>query len=158
STLCPARMRAMGEMRIGCPQCGAGLVLDEEQAAAQKIRCPDCKAVFAVPREAPAEPATPPMRKRRAPRPRRSRPTSGMPVALLAVGGVVLLLLIAAGAVALVAFRGKGGSPFAAGGGPFSASGLGLNPLATKANFEKLNEGMTLDEVQSIVGAGNVAG
>jgi len=147
----------MGEMRIGCPQCGAGLVLDEEQAAVQKIRCPDCKAVFAVPRE-PAEPAMRPMCERRPPRRRRSASGSGMLVAWLAVAGVIVLVLLAGGVAAVIALRGKGGNPFAPGGGPFSASGLGLNSLATKANFEKLNEGMTLDEVQFILGAGNLAG
>jgi hypothetical protein len=45
-----ARIRAMPEKRVTCPQCGAALVLNAEMATAQKIRRPDCKAVCAPPR------------------------------------------------------------------------------------------------------------
>jgi hypothetical protein len=73
--------------------------------------------------------------------------------------GGFLLLLIGGGAVAFFAFRSNGqGSGINPGGGLLSPSGFGVNPLATKANFEKLNEVMTLDEVQAILGTGKAAG
>ena len=148
----------MADKKVICPQCGAALMVDGDSAA-RKVRCPDCKAVFAIPRDpAPREPA-PPKPFRRAPRQRRSSAGGGMSIVLLAVGGVALLILVVASAIAVIAFRGKGASgSIAASSGVFSPSGLGINPLATKANFDKLDEGMTLEEVQTIVGTGKAAG
>jgi hypothetical protein len=150
-------MCVMPEKKVVCPQCSAALILDSDPAA-EKARCPDCKAVFAVPRDPPPpKSASFPRSARRAPRPRRSSGGSGISITLLAIGSIALLILVVVGIFAVMAFRGKGGSPLAAGGGMFSPSGLGINPLATKANFDKLDEGMTLEEVQSIVGPGKAA-
>ncbi|HEV3146176.1 MAG TPA: hypothetical protein VGZ47_19980 [Gemmataceae bacterium] len=148
----------MSEKRIGCPQCGAALVLDGESAAAEKARCPDCKAVFAVPRDPSPREAAPPRPARRPVRSGRSSRGSGTPVVLLAVGSVALVILVVAGAIAVIALLGKGGVSPLAGGGAFSASGLGINPLATKANLGRVHEGMTLEESQAILGPGAPAG
>jgi hypothetical protein len=74
-------------------------------------------------------------------------------LAVFAIGGAALPVLVVAGVVAVIALRGKGGGgPLTSGAGLFSPSGLGINPLATKENFVKLDAGMTLDEVQTILG------
>ncbi|HEV3146175.1 MAG TPA: hypothetical protein VGZ47_19975 [Gemmataceae bacterium] len=148
----------MADKKITCPQCGAALILDGEFGAAEKARCPDCKAIFGVPRHPPPrEPAPPPRPARRPARPRRSYYGTGMPGTWIVVGAVTLVVLIAAGVVGMIVLRGKGGPAPLSAGGMFSPDGLGINPLVSKANFDRLEPCMTLDEVQSILGPGTPA-
>lgn len=82
----------------------------------------------------------------------RSRRRSGPPVGLivgLALGGVVVLLV---GGLALMRTFGKPGQglPVFDGGGVFDAP----NPAVTDANYERLQDGMTQEQVESILGPG----
>jgi hypothetical protein len=145
----------MSALRIDCRQCGKALVVGDELAGARKVRCPDCKAIIALPDEhIPAPAAKPELRPSR---PRRSS-RSGIPLVWIAVGSAILLILAVSVVVVVVVMRGMNGAGPLVAGNPFSPSALGINPLATKANFVKLDEAMTLDEVQAILGPGASAG
>jgi hypothetical protein len=93
--------------------------------------------------------------------------------ALIVAGTILFLACVVGGLFAIGVFRNKGeGSgggegPFASGSGgagPLGSgtdasfsNGLGGKQLITQDNFAKLEHGMTLEEVQAIIGTGKTA-
>jgi hypothetical protein len=147
---------------VTCPTCRADLEPPKPLAASVKVRCPDCGAVFnagdggdrpARRREAAAGPA----RKRE-----KQKGRTGLVVGLAAAGvGLVLLL---AGGVLVVAWAsgafstgGTGAPPGAPGAsGAPDAPGTPGSPApdALRADFDKIDLGVTLAEAEAVLGPG----
>jgi predicted Zn finger-like uncharacterized protein len=117
--------------RFTCPECGARLSISEAAARGNRVRCPDCGARFEPEEEQPRRP-------RKRPRP------SGTNRTVLLIGGIVGGVLVVGLVVAvLVVVLGRGG-------------GLLGPSKVTAENADSLLEGMTVGEVEAIIGPGKV--
>jgi predicted Zn finger-like uncharacterized protein len=153
-------------LTINCPSCSTRLQVPDH-AAGRQVKCPKCGTVMVVPGPAaaprpapsavrPTRPAAPPpedvdepvapRRRRReeddeAPPPKKKGKT-GLIIGLIA-GGVGLLALCCCG-VGI--------------GGYFVWPMLSnSNPKVTKDNYSKLRDGMTMTDVEAILGSGRLA-
>jgi predicted Zn finger-like uncharacterized protein len=122
-------------IRIMCPHCDRSYALADE-AAGQTVRCKGCGEAFTVEaRELPDEPEGRPRRRARRRKARRGIPLwvwlliGGGGLAFLAVGGLVVLLLVLPG------------------------SAFSLTSRVSFENYEKLEVGMTENELQQILGS-----
>ena len=156
---------------INCPICRTKLKVPDA-AVGRQIKCPQCGNKMSVAAGEP-EPAPPPVVASiqatepaplpavapepepvyDRPRPRRkSKSNTGLIIGLVAGAVILLLFCCIGGGVAYYVFRDSGG--VAGGAGPLSAIAL-ANPRVTKANYDRLQEGMTLAEVEAILGKGS---
>ena len=85
----------MSKSRVTCPECDAQLALGPTVSAGQRIRCPKCETVFAVP-----EPAPPAVRDRPRPvrrfKPKKQSSSAGVLAAIIAAS-VLLVAGVAVG-------------------------------------------------------------
>jgi hypothetical protein len=138
-----------------CPSCSARLKAPET-AVGKTVKCPKCGLSMAVtaPAEPPSDvvetvfeveeqPAAPrPARSRRdddeLPRPRRKKKSStGLIVGLVLGLGGLLAVCLCGGGVAYYITRNV------------------VNPNVTKENYDRLHEGMTMAEIEAILGSGS---
>jgi hypothetical protein len=126
--------------------------LDANVPAQTPVRCADCSAVFSLSNASKARVATPRAASAQVPV---SSGTSFVPI--LIIGAVLLgvaLVVVAVGGVgAYFLFRGRGAS----GSGSPGLTLLGVNPAVNQAALKALQPGMTLDQVQAILGPGRTA-
>jgi hypothetical protein len=159
--------------RIKCPECGKSINPSAPVEAGKRIRCGGCRAAFLVPEEEDrprrrsrpaeddAEDDRPRRRDRDRDRPdedddlereprRRSKSDRDMPKKK---GGLVPLLLIGGGVLALLTCGGCGiGGYFFFGG---SGGGLpGFDRAVTQADLDKVQAYDSLEEVQAALGKG----
>jgi predicted Zn finger-like uncharacterized protein len=152
-------------LTICCPSCSTRLQVPDN-AAGRNVKCPKCGTVMSVPGKAAARPApsairparaapppaddveeppAPPRRRREedddAPAPKKKSKT-GLLIGLIA-GGVGLLAVCCCGVGV---------------GGYFVWPMLSnSNPKVTKENYGLLHDGMTMAEVETVLGSGRVA-
>lgn len=119
---------------VKCPECGNRVkVRDDTQ-----LRCSQCGEKFDLPDEDEAE--------ERAPRPRMKRKadapkSSGTKIAAIVVGGVLLLAVVGLAVVLIVRKSGKDGPSQ-----PIDSTKV------TRENFKSLRPGLTLAEIESVLG------
>jgi predicted Zn finger-like uncharacterized protein len=143
--------------RLTCPECAARITISDLAPSGKRVRCQDCGARF-DPSAADPDPDPDGTGREPAKRPRKSgKKRAGRSGALIAVlligGGVALLLavgLIVVGVVLLLPGSGSWGLP---GLGP---SGLFAPSRVTVENFNKLAQGMSVSQAESILGPGKV--
>lgn len=144
-----ARDWPVATIRFTCPKCGSMQKLDGQIPANASIRCSDCAAVSPLPTvAAPSISAA-----------NQAVANKSSLVPILVIGGVIVgavLVLAMVGAVGMLfLLRGRGGSS-AAGIGP-SLPLPGVNPAVNQAAMQKLQPGMTPEQVQLALGAGRTS-
>jgi predicted Zn finger-like uncharacterized protein len=118
--------------RFTCPECSARLSISEAAARGKRVRCPDCGARF---EPEPDEPR----------RPRKKPLPSGTNRTVLLIGGIAGgVLVLGLVVVLVVVLLGRGGG------------GLLGSSRVTAENADSLLEGMTVEEVETILGPGKV--
>jgi hypothetical protein len=132
------KVRLMAANRILCPECGAPVRSADPFVEGQRVRCPDCRAVFT-----PDDLAESPARSRASGR-NREQTGKGNLLPVLLIGGLVggALLLGCAG-VGIYFLVGRGGSDTPGGSTP-----------VTQADLDKVEAYMSLAEVEGLLGKG----
>jgi predicted Zn finger-like uncharacterized protein len=147
-------------MTITCSSCSAPLRVREDLVG-RLVKCPKCGATMTVPGEEALQPAPAPARPRQAaapppadldekddaPLPQKSK--KGLLIGLSLGGAGLLALCCCAGVVgALVRYPSLGG---------IDPRVSDNNPTVTKENFGRLQPGMTLADIEAILGPGRAA-
>jgi predicted Zn finger-like uncharacterized protein len=161
----PAPEKIAMPLTIKCPSCSAKLKLTDN-AAGRQVKCPSCHTPIIVaadpapppvPVVAPVEDgeedtSLPPDDQSQPERPRRRKKKKGNTGLLigLGVGALALLGVCCIGGGAAFYFLRDSGP----GGGSFNLL-ANNNPKVTKANYDRLQEGMGLAEVEAILGKGS---
>jgi predicted Zn finger-like uncharacterized protein len=152
-----------------CPACSTRLKVPDT-AIGKQVKCPKCGNLMSIAAGEPEPPPVPVVASIQAteppplssapepepvydrPRPRRrAKSNTGLIIGLVAGAVILLAFCCIGGGVAIYLFRDFGGA--AGGASPLSAIAL-ANPRVTKANYARLQEGMTLADVEAILGKG----
>jgi predicted Zn finger-like uncharacterized protein len=145
--------------RLTCPECDADFKPKIPPKPGKKVRCPECEHAFLPETDEEADGDGPkPQKEKRGEddKPagksakKRKKKSSPKMLALILGGGAVILLvgLVCAGGTIWLIF-GRGGAAPAVGG----PDGGGKSPNVSKAAYDKLEIGMTNDEIDAILAA-----